>query len=1508
MNTRTTMIMLALALSAPVAYSQASDTPAPRSQQAAPQAEAAPQTATEDALTKPLQNDPLMKFGKLDNGLSYIIRPTTEPKGRASLRLYVDTGSLNESPETKGISHFLEHMVFNGSRNFKRGELIPAMQQLGLGFGGDANAYTGLLQTVFMFDLPNLKDETVNFAFTALRDFADGAELSQEAIDHERGIVISELKSRDSEGYRASKAFIAQICNGTRVPDYMPIGLEEVIRTCPAETIRQYYRDNYVPERMTVVVTGDFEPAAAEAWVKKYFSSMEKKANPPRPAIGTPVDLGPGEKIIPNPESAKSSIMLTVVSPWEARPDTIEQRISDLPLQLACNMLNLRLSELAKKSDSPFETAGVSEDELFRSARLFGMSIQAEPEKWKQALSAAEAELRRACTYGFSEQELKMISSALLISARSVRDGWETVTCDSIAGDIIDALSDQNAFTAPDEDIRSIEAGLAAIMANPDLCRKALAKAYETDRVKLTLMGSIAPGVDEKALRSAYDEARAVEVTAPEQQSLKPFAYDHIGTPGKIVKQQQLADLGTTTLTLSNGVRVNIKPLDTRKGSIQVTAAVDGGQMNLPTVPGLSQMLSSVMSAGGLEAHSADELQRILAGHRVSLSFGMGQDRFTFSGSCNPEELELQCKLLAAAIMHPGFRPEGEMLLRRQFDAIYNKMETTAEGAFLFRVTRILFGDDPRFNFPTREQFEGVDTEKVREVITPFLQKGALEVTLVGDFKTEDILPVLERTFGAMPERNKEFTQLTDAQRSVSFRPWGQRDFIRYNTDMDKTIVTQIYPAGDGMDRKRNRRLAILVAIAREKVFDGIRAVLNESYSPSVSLETSSDFRNAAFVMVTSEGVKGNRVKVNTAMDLIMQDLGKGNISQEDFDRAIKPYLARTEKAFTQPSFWMANLSCLQSDPEQLELLRGLRDDIRSIRLEEVQQLAREVFGSGRSAHIFTVPNDYDEKSDEGQGNAVKSTAEKPEPPASADKSKPASKKSDTPAVDGSDANAKAGEATASIKVDVRALSVTDARKYSPYTVIISKETAGKPAWRSVADTLANKYGQQGKVIVVDKLDENTLASALRNTKARYAALVARATELNREVVNNMHRAARRVDDDPYGDCIWGIVTGYSSKDAMRIARDKKPLIVKRVLGSTNVSHERFDRSYCLTDWGPDSPVLEQSGNVKPTETVYDNSTEKGRKIRENGLVDLFADELETGKPQLVVSSSHATQANLEMPYSKGLIFPAKNRYYRAPLPIMQEVVRRGIAPAIAQGRVKELEKTARALKCREVKPDGQTRVWLAAGNCLFGDAMGTRNSMAVTALSAYTCNQVVGYTVPSWYGKGGWGTLSMYFDNVAGTTLAEAWFLNNQFILKEAQDLHPKLLSVRFNEAQVDGRLQQSILRAGIPLTNENAKDFMGLVHDRDVVAFYGDPAWSATLNEGHRSSNYSVEWKDAKTFTITANHDRKGRCAIWFPTAETGRGASGCDAPDAFFTNDFILFPELEMKKGETRTVTIK
>ena len=158
------------------------------------------------------------------------------------------------------------------------------------------------------------------------------------------------------------------------------------------------------------------------------------------------------------------------------------------------------------------------------------------------------------------------------------------------------------------------------------------------------------------------------------------------------------------------------------------------------------------------------------------------------------------------------------------------------------------------------------------------------------------------------------------------------------------------------------------------------------------------------------------------------------------------------------------------------------------------------------------------------------------------------------------------------------------------------------------------------------------------------------------------------------------------------------------------------------------------------------------------------------------------------------------------------------------------------------------------------------------------------------------------------GTTLAQAWFLNNQYIIHDTLKNFPELMKVRLNDPEMSARFQNAVLASGAKLSEANIKDALGLPHDRDAVTLYGDPAWSATVDESHTTSPLKVTWKNPKEFTITALGDHKGRCAVWFPRAETGAGATGCDAADAVFTNDFIIFPQVEMKKGESRTVRIR
>ena len=1409
------------------------------SAQEAPEAEVLQQAAENRA---ELQIDPQIVQGELPNGVKYIIRPTAEPQGRASVRLHVNVGSLDEQEHEKGISHLLEHLVFNGSRNFKRGELIPTMQQLGLGFGGDANAYTSLLETVYMLDLPNLKDETVNFAFTIMRDFADGATLEDSAIDHERGIVKSELYARDSASYRTMIAMLRHAAPGTRLADYLPIGTEEVIMGAPYEVFRNYYKTHYVARNMTVIVTGDFEPATALGWVEKHFGSMEDTAPAARIAPGTPDNLGPAELVMDNPENALMSLNIMVSDPWQEKPDTTEQRIQDLPLQLAGAMLNQRLGRMAREGSCPFQGASVSKEPLYNTAEMFSMGVSAAPEKWQQAMEAALLELRRACRYGFTPAELAEISAQVRASFVRRINGWETTSAADMADNLIGCISGHEQMTTPAEDLRVFELGLARIMQNPDLCRQALEQAFDSARAKLMLTGAKVEGITGETLRGIYDKVMQQEVTAPVMEELPPFAYEQMGAPGSIEQQAILEDLGVTTITLSNGIRVNLKPVDFSKGSISVIANIDGGSLRLTHTPGLATMAGSVMRMGGLEAHDFTELEKILAGRNVSLNFGIGSDRFTMSGTTTAADFELQCKLLAAGIMHPGYRTDGEVQLRRQLPSLYNRYQTTPNGAYGLQAPMLMYGNDARFTTPERSQIEACTAEQVKNALSPWLQSGAMEISIVGDFKVADVLPVLERTFGAMPERKREFTPLTEAETSVSGTKWGQRAFLPYTTDLDKTIVAQVRPCGDGMDQRRNRRLAVLTAITRHKLFDGIRAQLGETYSPSVRLATNASLSNAATITTISAGVVGNRVKVNTAMDAILIDLGQGKITQDDLDCALRPYIASTQKALRTTGYWNSALARLQSDERQLPLIRGQVEDVQSITLEEIQQLAREVFGPQDSTnYFFTMP-----------AGAVPQEQPEAEP-----------------------APAEAG---------------------GGYTIITTESTMADPAWAAVADSLKKKY-PDAVICTLPELTEKSLTAALRSTQARYAACVLRPEEVSRTLVNDLHRAARQVDDDPWGDCIWGIITGHSAADAQRIAEADKPLTIKRLLATTNVGHSRFEHSCCITDWGG-APVREQSGYTEPVTTTYPASP------AEDKLLSIFTEKLESARPQFIVTSSHATQFNLEMPFSRGLLFSHGNRFHSLPPQRLKEF-RKPLEQAL-RGDYSTLEQWAAEYPA--VKPDGEPRVWIAAGNCLFGNAQRSPHSMAVTALSAYTCNQVVGYTVPSWFGEGGWGTLGTFMGNTSGTSLAEAWFLNNQFLLNRTRQLHPALLEVQFNSPQFSpAEIIPQLMEREIPVAEETAKDILGLVHDRDVVAFYGDPAWRAAVDESNAKAPYTLTWESPKRFTITANHDTKERCAVWFPTAETGRGATGCSAPGAVFTNDFILFPTLELKQGETLSVDI-
>jgi zinc protease len=243
--------------------------------------------------------DAAATFGTLENGFRYIIYPNSEPPKRASLRLHIASGSLMERDDQQGLSHFLEHMVFNGSKDFAADALVPKMQRLGIAFGAHVNAYTSFDETVYMLDLPDLSADTVDLCYSVMRNFGDGALLATGEIDKERGVILSEKVSRDSVSTRLMEQQFAQILPGSLVGKRFPIGTEEVIKTATRDKFTDLYSRYYIPKRMTFVVVGDINAKETQAMIGKTFSSMTNPSD-----AGKNPDLGP----IKQPEGIETGV------------------------------------------------------------------------------------------------------------------------------------------------------------------------------------------------------------------------------------------------------------------------------------------------------------------------------------------------------------------------------------------------------------------------------------------------------------------------------------------------------------------------------------------------------------------------------------------------------------------------------------------------------------------------------------------------------------------------------------------------------------------------------------------------------------------------------------------------------------------------------------------------------------------------------------------------------------------------------------------------------------------------------------------------------------------------------------------------------------------------------------------------------------------------------------------------------------------------------------------------
>jgi zinc protease len=904
-----------------------------------------------------LPPDPAARFGSLPNGLRYVILPNREPKNRASLRLLVLSGSLEEAKDQRGLAHFLEHMAFNGSTHNPPGTLIEYFQRLGMSFGGDTNAYTDFDHTAYQIELPDVQPATIAKGLQVFADFAGGLLLRPEMIAKERPIILSEKRTRDSIEYREYLAFYKFELDGTLFPQRMPIGEQSVIEQAQRDRFLSLYNTWYRPGRMAVIVVGNVDPPAVEKQIAAAFGGVaDRTPAPADPDLGhVTLALGLRAAYHAEPQAPSTDVTIDVVAPYRYQPDTASLRRVHLARDLAAAMFNRRLAILSKIDGAPFIRGSVTIGEYFNFYRDAGIDLTCPPGQWQPALGAAEQELRRALQFGFTPAELREAVANARNALEQAAKTAPTRHSDELANDLVQSLVEKNVFTSPAGDLALY--GLDLDKVTPEDCANALSVAFGAPGRYVMVIGNAKiDGDSTAAIVAAYQKSAGIAVLPPAATSDAAFAYTDFGPPGKIADRKQVADLDITEAAFANGVRVNFKKTDFEENQIRISVRIGSGQLTAPSdEPGLAFFSNLNFAAGGLGRHSADDLQRILAGRTVAMEFKARGDALEFTAATNRDDLLLQLQLIAAYVADPGYRPEALRLARKELAEFYNNLDHSVEGPLQSQVPLLLASGDSRFGLPARDIVASRTFAEEKKWLGPQFGSGPIEIGIVGDVDVDAALSAVARTFGALPPRRPKPAYA--AERRVVFPEKPFAKIYSVPSVIPKAEVALYWPTADGRDIQRRRRLSLLAEIFTDRLRVKIREQLGGAYDAEAASEPSETFTDYGQMEAEVVVAPARAPEISNAILAIAGDLQKNGVTPDQLERAKRPLLTAVHEAVRTNPYWLgAVVSECQEFPQRLDWARSILTDYPAMTKADVDALAKAYLSPDRAFKVIVVP------------------------------------------------------------------------------------------------------------------------------------------------------------------------------------------------------------------------------------------------------------------------------------------------------------------------------------------------------------------------------------------------------------------------------------------------------------------------------------------------------------------------------------------------------------------------